>query len=68
MPWVRFIRDFDWHPRKLNRRSNVSFKAGMRLMVTREAADDAIAVGAATSDSRKSETSDEVRAKDHPSG
>lgn len=45
--WVRFIRDFDWHPPEKKGRVHIAYKAGMRLLVRRKCAADAIAAGAA---------------------
>jgi hypothetical protein len=45
--WVRFVSDFDWYPPEKKGRVHVAYKAGMRLLVRRKCAADAIAAGAA---------------------
>ena len=47
MPWIRFERDYDWFPQALRRVSHVSFKKGMVIFATREAAAETLMKGAA---------------------
>lgn len=45
--WVRFEKDFDFNPKAMNGRVTIAYKAGMKLNVTRECADKAVAAGRA---------------------
>lgn len=51
--WVRFVRDFDFSPKPS---VTVAYKQGMRLFVTRAAADAAIGAGAAVASRRPRKT------------
>lgn len=44
MPWVRFVRDFDWWPQP---RVTIAYKAGSVVLVTRRCAERAVAAGRA---------------------
>lgn len=44
MPWVRFVADFNWHPRH---NVTIAFKAGMVLLVTGRCAVEAQLAGRA---------------------
>jgi len=50
--WVRFTRDFDWSPPETGGRVTMAYKAGMKLMVRRQCADEAIAKRAAIVEER----------------
>lgn len=47
MPWLAFTADFDFSPVAHGGRVTIAFKAGMRMLVTRECAEAAIAAGKA---------------------
>jgi hypothetical protein len=55
MPWVRFTCDFDWSPRF---GVTVAYKQGMRLFVTRGAAEEAKAKGAAVASTKPGRADD----------
>lgn len=53
MPWIRFTRDIDFSPKPS---VTIAYKQGMRLFVTRAAAQAAIGAGAAVASSRPRKT------------
>jgi hypothetical protein len=50
MPWVKFLKDFDWQPP--NARWMMVFRKGKILLVKQDVADKAIAQGKAVASSK----------------
>lgn len=46
MPWIKFKQDYDWFPQAMRRAVHVSFKRGMVIFATREAAAETLMKGA----------------------
>ena len=46
MPWVTFVRDFDWPVPGAKSATTIAYKAGMRVLVKKQCAEDAAKVGA----------------------
>lgn len=45
MPWVIFIKDFDWNPPEKKGTITICFKTGMKVFVRRKCAEDAKSAG-----------------------
>ena len=50
MPWVKFLKDFDWQPG--NARWMMTFRKGKIMLVKQEVAEKAIAQGKAVASSK----------------
>ena len=61
--WVRFTSDFDFVPAVLRGRVAIAYKTGMRLNVTRECADAALASGKAEKSSKEPRNADADRSR-----
>ena len=46
MPWVDFSRDFDWRVPGAKSKTTIAYKAGMKVLVKQQCADEAEAAGA----------------------
>jgi hypothetical protein len=57
MPWVTFIRDFDWRVPKAKSKTTIAYKAGMKALVKQACADEAQAAGALGEGYRQPEAS-----------
>lgn len=49
MPWVDFSRDFDWRVPGAKSKTTIAYKAGMKVLVKQQCADEAEAAGALVS-------------------
>lgn len=56
MPWIRFVKDFDFVPAHHKGHVTVAYKAGSEKNVTRECAEQAHAAKAAKEIERKGKT------------
>ena len=50
MPWVKFLKDFDWQPP--NARWMIAYRKGKIMLVKQDVADEAIAQGKAVPSSK----------------
>lgn len=57
MPWVKFLSDFNWSPPERRGRVTIAYVRGMKLLVRRKCAEQAVAAGAAI-EIRKGEDDD----------